>query len=429
MSVRPTILLVSTTGDDVEAYRGYCLENVAATYEIVLICPDEPTWEREFIADYEIADPADPHALAEAGRALAERHQLAGVVTWIEWFLVPTARLARQLGLASNSPEAMDAARNKATARALFARHGVPSAASMTARTLLEAALAAETIGYPVVLKPAARAASIGVIRVDRAEELPRGFEFAADGARHGTESQHVLVEEYLDGPEVSVECVTHRGQTTAVAVTRKTLGEAPFFEEVAHSVDAADPLLDQVAPVAAAAIQALGITTGVQHVELRIVAGRPRLIEVNGRVGGDMIGHLVQLSTGVDLARAAADTACDTTPDLTPTRSAAAAIRLLYPSASGTLTACHFDDNFAEQTPWLEHLSFQRTVGDAVVLPPHGDMFSARAGFLITTGPTAAIAQARADETLSHVTLTVQAAPRPPAQQAAPATRPAATR
>ncbi|MGW2858292.1 ATP-grasp domain-containing protein [Streptomyces sp. NPDC001205] len=407
---KPTLLLVCATGPDMEAYRGYCLESMAGTYEVVLICPADPTWERAYISDFEVADPMDAHALAEAGRALAARHELAGVVTWIEWYLVPVARLARQLGLPGSSPEVMDAARNKATARTLFARHGVPSAAAMTARSLLEAALAAETIGYPVVLKPAARAGSIGVIRVDRAEELPAGFAFASAGAGAGTESTRVLVEEYLDGPEVSVECVTRQGHTTAVAVTRKTLGAEPYFEEVAHAVDAADPLLTKVAPVAAAAVKALGITDGVQHVEMRLVDGRPRLIEVNARIGGDMIGHLAHLATGIDLPLAAADTACGRTPDLTPNRRRAAAIRLLYPESSGTLTARHLDETFAAGAPWLEQVSFQRETGDQVLLPQDGgDMFSARIGFLITTGPTAETAQARADQALGRLTLAVE--------------------
>ncbi|WP_241777901.1 ATP-grasp domain-containing protein [Streptomyces sp. CT34] len=404
-----TILVVSSSGPEDESYRGYCLEAVAACYDVVLITPAAPTWEQEFITDFEIADPDDVQALAAAGQALAERHELAGVMTWTEWYLVQTASLARQLGLPTNSPEVMEAARNKATARTLFARHGVPSAVSITARSLLEAALAAETIGYPIVLKPTDRAGSVGVIRVECAQELPRAFEFTAAGAHDGDGRVKVLVEEFLDGPEVSVECVTHRGHTTAVAVTRKTLGDPPFFEEVAHSVDGADPLLDQVAPVAAAAIKALGITDGVQHVEMRLVSGRPRLIEVNARLGGDMIGHLVHLATGVDLTRAAADIACGQAPGLTVMRPAAAAIRLLYPSISGTLTHCHLDGAFAAQAPWLERFSLQRTVGDSVVLPPDGDRFSARAGFLITTGPTAQLAQARAEEALGHLTLAVE--------------------
>ncbi|WP_420036067.1 ATP-grasp domain-containing protein [Streptomyces sp. cg28] len=406
----PTLLLVSATGADLEAYRGYSLESLATTYDVVLICQAEPTWERAFIVDFEVADLNSTHALSQAGQDLAARHDLAGVLTWTEWYLAPTARLARHLGLPTTSPEAMDAARNKASARALFAWHGVPSAASRTADSPREAALASATIGYPVVLKPAARAGSIGVIRVDRAEDLPAAFEFAFAGARDGSESTQVLVEEYLDGPEVSVECVTHCGTTTAVAVTRKTLGDEPFFEEIAHSIDAADPLLPVVAPVASAAVKALGITDGVQHVEMRLVNGRPRLIEVNARIGGDMIGHLVHLATGIDLARAAADTACDQPPNLTPTRRAAAAIRLLYPDASGTLTRRQLNPTLAASAPWLERVAFQRRVGDTVLLPEDGgNMFSARVGFLITTGESAKDAQANADKALSHISLSVR--------------------
>lgn len=406
MSDRPVVLVVAAADMEAEGYRGYCLESVAAAYDVVLITSDEPSWEVPFIKDCVVVpDPTDQAALSAAGRTLADRYKLAGVFTWTEWYLVSVARLARQLGLPTTAPEVMQACRNKATARSLFARHGVPSAASVSVRTRQEAQAAAERIGYPVVLKPAAHAASIGVIRVASTEQLPAAYEFAAQAAGLGTESTSVLVEEYLDGPEVSVECVTYQGETTVVAITRKTVSTPPFFEELAHSVDAADPLLDVVAPAARAAIGALGITNGVSHVEMRLVDGRPRLVEVNGRIAGDMIGHLVRLATGIDLPRVAADIACDRVPDLTPTRSSAAAIHLIYPETSGTLTALRYD---GPRPPWLEQISFQRSVGDRLLLPPEGDMFSARIGFLITTGATAEDARHRGQEALRALTLDV---------------------
>ncbi|MFG2703171.1 ATP-grasp domain-containing protein [Streptomyces sp. NPDC048386] len=391
---------------EAEAYRGYCLESVAAAYDLVLITSEEPSWEVPFIRDcLVVPDPTDQAALSAAGRALAERYDLAGVFTWTEWYLVPVARLARQLGLPTTAPEVMQTCRNKATARNLFARHGVPSAASLSVRNVQEAWAAAERIGYPVVLKPAAHAGSIGVIRVDHHDQLPAAYDFAARAAGVGTQNMSVLVEEYLDGPEVSVECVTYRGETTVVAVTRKTVSAPPFFEELAHSVDASDPLLDVVAPAARAAIGALGMSDGVSHVEMRLVDGRPRLVEVNARLAGDMIGHLVRLATGIDLPRAAADIACDRAPDLTPTRSSAAAIHLIYPETSGTLTALRYD---GPRPPWLERLSFQRSVGDRLLLPPQGDLFSARIGFLITTGASAEDARQRGQEALRALTLDV---------------------
>ncbi|MER5442578.1 ATP-grasp domain-containing protein [Streptomyces sp. NPDC002790] len=393
---------------EAHAYRGTCLANVATVYDVVLISGAEPTWEREFLLDYAVADPTDQAALAAAGRALAERYELAGVMTWTEWYLVPVARLARQLGLPTTAPEALLGCRNKRISRTLFARHGVPSALSVGVRVEREAADAAALIGYPVVLKPAAHAASMGVIRVDTADELPAAYAFAAQTADRGVESSQVLVEEYLDGEEVSVECATYQGQTTVVAVTRKTVGMAPFFEELAHVVDANDPLLADVAPVAVAALDAVGVTDGISHVEIRIVDGRPRLIEVNARIAGDMISHLVHLATGVDLARAAADIACATPPDLTPTRSQAAAIRLIYPAYSGTLTERRLDAEFFDTHHWVERYVFHRNPGDQLRLPPNGDMFSARIGYLITTGPSAEAATNRSTQAYRHLSVQV---------------------
>lgn len=407
MSDRPVVLVVAAADMEAEAYRGYCLESVAAAYDVVLITGEEPSWEVPYLRDCMVVpDPADPVQLSAAGQALAERYDLAGVFTWTEWYLVPVARLARQLGLPTNAPEVMQACRNKATSRALFARHGVPSAASVSVRTVAEAEAAAERIGYPVVLKPAAHAASIGVIRADTPDQLASAHAFAQKAAGLGQESTSVLVEEYLDGPEVSVECVTYRGETTVVAVTRKTVSEPPHFEELAHSVDAADPLLGVVAPAARAAIRALGITDGVSHVEMRLVDGRPRLVEVNGRLAGDMIGHLVRLATGIDLPRAAADIACGRAPDLAPTRSSAAAIQLIYPDVSGTLRRVYFDGICPR---WLERVHFQRQAGDQLLLPVDGGtMFTARIGYLITTAPTADLARTRAAQAAGRLRIDI---------------------
>ncbi|AUH44809.1 carboxylase [Streptomyces sp. CMB-StM0423] len=395
---------------EAQAYRGWCLENIAAHYDVVLACEKEPTWQRPWIIDAEVADPADEEALLAAGRALARRHPVAGVMTWTEWYLVPVARLARSLSLPTTPVSALRRCRDKAAARAAFARGQVPSAVSVSIRSETEAREAAQRVGYPVVLKPAALAASMGVTRADNDDELPFAYHHAARAAGRQVESPRVLVEEYLDGPEISVECVTHKGRSSAVAVTRKTVGMPPYFEELAHVVDAADPVLPRVAPAATAALEALGVTDGVSHVEMRLVDGRPRLIEVNARLAGDLIGHLVQSATGIDLARAAADIACGHTPDLAPTRNRAAAIRMIYPAYSGTLTTREIDTDFADGAGWLDQATFTREVGDRLVLPPQGDMFTARIGFVITTGATGAEAQARATE--AYRNLTVEIAP-----------------
>lgn len=405
---RTTLPVLVVVGGTDPAYRAYCVEQAAAAYPIALIDSKPPTWQQHLVIDHEVADTHDPAAVIAAGLALAERHAIAGVVTWDEYCLVPAAQLAALLGLPGSSVESMTAARNKAASRRLFAEHSVPSAMSTRVDTLEQARDAAARTGFPVVLKPASHAASIGVIRVDTSEDLPAAWEFAATGAgEQGPEGHGVLVEEYLRGPEISVECVTVGGLTTAVAVTRKEVGFAPYFEETGHTVTAGDPLLPHVAPVAAQAVRALGITDGVQHVEMRLTASGPRIIEVNSRIGGDLIGALVRLATGLDLPRIAADIACGNNPSLTPSAHRTAAIKILYPPADGTLTARHLATETGQERLWLHHVSWLHEVGDRVALPPKGNA-NGRIGFLIVTADSPATARERLAVLTQGLTLTV---------------------
>ncbi|MFG3289821.1 acetyl-CoA carboxylase biotin carboxylase subunit family protein [Streptomyces sp. NPDC048179] len=405
-STRPLLIVVGGTDP---VYRGYCVEQAATAYPIGLIDTKPPTWQQDLVVDHEVADTHDPAAVVAAGLALAERHPIAGVVTWDEYALVPTAELVARLGLPGNTVASMNACRDKATSRRRFAEHNVPSATSTRVDALAQATAAAHRTGFPVVLKPASHAASIGVIRVDRPEELPAAWEFTAAGAgEQGPEGSGVLVEEYLSGPEISVECVTQNGVTTALAVTRKEVAFPPYFEEVGHTVSAGDPLLPEVAPIAVQAAQALGVTDGVQHVEMRLTASGPRIIEVNSRIGGDLIGKLVRLATGLDLPRIAADVACGTVPDLTPTTHTTAAIKIFYPPATGTLSARHLtvesDDSWLHQTAWL------RAIGDQVALPPEGNLDAARVGFFIVTADSPVAAHDRLAALTEGLTLAVTA-------------------
>lgn len=209
-TARPTVLIVAP-GDEV--YRGYCLEQVAATYDVAVITQQSVTWEAGHVVDHELADPYQLDQLFAAGEAITARRTIEGVLTWNENLLVHTAQLAEHLGLRTNPAAVMENCRDKHATRQLLAIHQVPSARSGRVRDLLEATILAEDIGYPVVLKPAGQAGSVGVIRVDNSEVLARAFDFAAAGAAlAGGQNSDVLVEEYLDGPETAVECVTQHG-------------------------------------------------------------------------------------------------------------------------------------------------------------------------------------------------------------------------
>ncbi|MFH0246359.1 ATP-grasp domain-containing protein [Streptomyces sp. HK10] len=402
----PMLLVI---GSGPELMRRYMLEAAATDTPLLLIDDKEPTWQAPYIVDYEVTDLGDLSSVALAADSLARHWTIAGVLTFDEYHLMAAARLAELLGVPGNAPAAVGATRDKATSRQRFFSSDVPSAAFTWVHSLDAAASAAERLGgFPVVLKPTAHAGSIGVVRVDSIADLSAGWSIASAGAAHqGPEGQGVLLEEFLDGPEISVETVTEYGVTTAIAVTRKSVGFAPYFMETSHVVSADDPLLGEVAPIAAAALRAVGITHGVSHVEMKLTSDGPRLIEVNARLGGDRIGELVRYATGVDLARAAAALACGRSPNLEATRARSAAIGMIYPPADGIVTHRMLrpgDDKHLEQLHWLCN------IGDRVTLAPSPHTpNNIRAGFAITTGDDAEAARRHLDEILARAVVEVR--------------------
>ncbi|WP_405814472.1 ATP-grasp domain-containing protein [Streptomyces sp. NBC_01390] len=404
----PMLLVI---GSGPRPLGGYLLEQTAAHYPLLLINGAPMTWQKPYVIDHEVADLSDPIAVNIAAASLAVRWPIAGVLTWDEFHLMAAARLAHSLGgRPGNTLAAVAAARDKATSHQRFAAAGVPSAASTWVHSLDAAASAAERVGYPVVLKPAACTGGIGVISVDTITDLPAAWAIASAGAAHqGPDGDGVLVEEYLHGDEISVETVTHRGVTSTVSVTRKAVGFAPYFLETGHSVSADDPLLHEVAPVASAALEALGITHGVSHTDLRLTPQGPKVIEVNARHGGDLIGELVRLATGISLPLAAAALACGEIPNLRPTRQRSAAIGMIYPPAEGIVT---HRDLRPGSDQYLEHFQWLCDVGDTATLTPSSTTpTNIRAGYAVVSGDSAHDAQQHLADVLARTDVKVTSA------------------
>ncbi|MFE6822271.1 acetyl-CoA carboxylase biotin carboxylase subunit family protein [Streptomyces sp. NPDC057690] len=300
----------------------------------------------------------------------------------------------------------------KAVTRRLLAEHGVPSASSYLAQDADHGVKIARRLGYPVVVKPRGRAGSAGVLRADSDDDVREAFHHALVDSVLGLEAWSVtgaLVEEYLQGPEIGVETVVCApGQIRIVAVTRKTLGPEPQFQEIGHSVDAADPLLHDsaLAGVVTAAARALRLSRGVLHIELRLTSDGPRVIEVNGRPAGDLIPLLVERATGVNLPQALAVLAAGGTPDLAPTRSEAAAIGFLYPEHTGYLEQFDVHGAMRHQL-WLERLVWTRDLGTQVTAAPRSSIDD-RIAHWVVTGPTAADCAIRRDMVADHLSVCV---------------------
>lgn len=270
-----------------------------------------------------------------------------GVVTSCDYYLPTAARIAARLGLPGPSPEAMENACRKDATRSVLAAAGVPGPRFAVCTDAADAVLAAADLGYPLVVKPVDLCAGMFVRRVDDEVQLAEAcralaaFPYNARGQRR---TPHILLEEFLRGPEVSVETVTSRGVAHVVGVTDKSIGGAPAFVETGHMFPAAlDP--EALAAVTATALDAgaaLGLDDVVAHTEIKLTGDGPRVVEVNPRPAGNRITELIRHVTGIDLAAVCVDVALGREPDLRrrDTGLRSAAIGFLVPEAAGTLAS-----------------------------------------------------------------------------------------
>ena len=237
-----------------------------------------------------------------------------------------------------------------------------------------------EGITYPCITKPTDNAGSRGVMLVNSREELEAALAYSSENGRSGT----VIVEEYMVGPEVSVEIIVWQGTPHVLQITDKLTTGAPHFVEMGHSQPSRLPVVDQekIKDLACRAVKAVGIDNGPAHVEIMLTKDGPKMVELGARMGGDCITtHLVPLSTGVDMIKATMDICLGLTPDIEPKFQKGSAIRF-FDVAPGTITAIEGVEE-AKAIPGVKEISFTKQIGDTV--GASGD----RVGFVIAQTDT----------------------------------------
>lgn len=186
-----------------------------------------------------------------------------------------------------------------------------------------------KVINYPCIIKPTDNAGSRGVILVNSSDKLYDSFLYSQSQSRSGS----VILEEYMQGPEVSVEVMVVKGEAHVLAITDKLTTGAPYFVEMGHSQPSNLDfgIQEEIIKLTKKAVEAVGINCGPAHVEMIITSQGPKMVELGARMGGDCITtHLVPLSTGIDMIKATIDTSLGLIPDITPKFTKSSAIRFL---------------------------------------------------------------------------------------------------
>lgn len=264
----------------------------------------------------DVADAFYPISIVEKEQILeiCKQEQIDGICTIASDTAAPTvAHVAAQMGLVGNNYEASLKANNKILMRNAFAAADVPCPKYWCITDQSTLNITHYTSHIPLIVKPSDRSGSLGVVKVEREEDLLP----AIKAAQEYSFKHEAIVEQFIEGREISVEFISYQGIHYPLQITDKVTTEAPHFVEIEHHqpADLTKAQYDQIYELTKRALTALGITNGASHSEYRITEnGRIYVMEIGARMGGDFIGSdLVQLSTGYDFLRGVIEVALGT--------------------------------------------------------------------------------------------------------------------
>lgn len=337
----------------------------------------------------------------------AKRHQIGGIMTLASDMPMRTvAVVAREMGLVGVSEDTALKATDKAVMRQCLLEHKVPVPRFYKVADQQQYEEAAASFTCPFVVKPADNSGSRGIVLVEDPSDTDAVFSAYAYSRRH-SRNGNVVVEEYMSGPEVSVETLSVNGNCTVVQITDKLTTGAPHFVEMGHSQPSRLPpeTTEQIRQVVIAANKAIGIENGPSHTEVIVTKDGPKIVEIGARLGGDCITtHLVPLSTGVNMVESCIRIALGETPDLTQKFQKGSAIRY-FPQHAGKVIAIH-GVNAAAALDGIRQISIVHGVGEIV---GQIDSSAARMGFVVAQGETVCDAVSLCRQAIDEIQIVIQ--------------------
>lgn len=339
--------------------------------------------------------------------ACAKKHNIDGVMTLASDMPMRTvATVAKELGLVGITKETALKATDKACMREALKQSGVPIPEFYKVSNKSEYDIAASKFNVPFIVKPADNSGSRGIVKIedftDR-QSISDAYEYSKSSSRNGD----VVVEEYMNGSEVSVETITVNGECHVIQITDKITTGSPHFVEMGHTqpsqLDYATR--QRISEVAKLANQAIGITNGPSHTEIIVTKEGPKIVEIGARLGGDCITtHLVPLSTGVDMVACCIQIALGEEPKTETRLSKGAAIRYLSCGIGKIESITGVEA--AKALKGIRQISIVHGIGDTV---SEIKSSSDRVGFVVAQGDTPTDAADQCNRAIKMINITTK--------------------
>lgn len=210
--------------------------------------------------------------------------------------------IAKELKLIGNSILCTQYSRNKYLMRTAFLANGIktPKFVKINCDRIYDI----EGFKFPLIVKPTDSSGSRGVNKLNSQNQIDDAF---VEASKYST-TKEAIIEEYIEGDEISVETISFCGKHYLITATDKVTTGAPHFVETAHHQPSKylEKIEDRIKNLTFQGLDALQIKNGAAHTEIKITPKMELfIVEIGARMGGDLIGsNLVELSTGYDFLK-----------------------------------------------------------------------------------------------------------------------------
>jgi biotin carboxylase len=333
---RPRLLVLDALGGPHPRVVGPSLSPLAEL-DFVCVPPPFPGEREERLAELArwgtVTVAADPPLLVDQAVGLGEARRFQGVFCQSELLVLQSAIVASELGLPGQSVSSARRLTDKRRQRDALAESAIATPRWCQIASSRDFDRAKRAVTFPAVLKPATGMGGTSVTLVETARELAGEYGAARAHYLRDPRMAHLepvfLLEELIAGERwvddhrfgdyVSVESIVSDAETGHLAVTDKLAPAYPFREtgDIQPSSLPAETLAE-ICELASAAIRAVGFVTGAAHTEIKLTPAGPRVIEVNGRVGGP-VPYLLRTATGFDVLAALGTMALGGAPPASP--------------------------------------------------------------------------------------------------------------
>ena len=341
----------------------------------------------------------DVDGSVRAARDLSKQMEINGVITVGTDASTTVAAVANALGLPGNRFEDAYAASNKIRMRERFKKNNVPQPNFFPVWNYEETIEAFRHLNKPVVLKPADNMGARGVMKVENESDILAAF----NRAKSSSPSGEVIIEEYMDGPELSIDMLIYDNEIYVTGVADRIIEYPPFFIETGHIMPSNldKDKIDNAIKVMKDGIKALNLKIGAAKGDIKVTKNGAMVGEIAARLsGGFMSAYTYPLSTGVNLIKNAIEIALGNPPsDLKPKWNKFSVEKAFLPG-TGIIESIDGIEK-AKNINGIKEVFIKTKAGD-ILVPPTNNLD--KAGNVIAVGSTRDEAIAIANKAIDSV-------------------------